>query len=187
VLCFFAAVAALVDEFKQMRIGLLAGHFASTVGLADHGPRYGQREATPTDSTWGERHYTRLCLAKHWNRVCGDGPAFLTLEQQTEMDAMQFPNKETGVILHLTSQLERLVTQASTVRGVPAVLVNSERHYWMKCCHGGTDTAPDGLVAHPASVALEAGTGDLKFCVRHSSTPSECGAFPLPVCVSRAF
>ena len=123
--------------------------------------------------------YQKLVEAKRWQRLTGESPPVLSQDEQAFMDSLVFAKKETDVILHLTPKLEQMVQTAATARGVPAVLVNSERHAWVKCCHSGADTVPDGLVAHPSIIDLEVGKADLQLCVK---PPSECGELQWVCC-----
>ena len=92
--------------------------------------------------------------------VCGD--PVLTHPQFEAICSKSF-STESDVVQEFTPFLQKIVMAASERSKVPLVLVNTERHAWVKDPHGGSPSKPDMLVTHPALYYPLKSTTDAKY------------------------
>jgi len=105
--------------------------------------------ASPTPSTLGKEQHETMVRTNRWKRLDGSGDAVLSDDQVSALPSSTCTEAE--LIQGFTPHLSKLVQQASVKIGSPLVLVNSERHAWVKDPSPvGAPSKPDMFMCHPA-------------------------------------
>jgi hypothetical protein len=105
--------------------------------------------ASPTPSTLGKEQHDTMVRTNRWKHLDGSGDAVLSDDQVSALPSSTCTEAE--LIQGFTPHLSKLVQQASVKIGSPLVLVNSERHAWVKDPSPvGAPSKPDMFMCHPA-------------------------------------
>mmetsp|Transcript_12517 Transcript_12517/g.34747 ORF Transcript_12517/g.34747 Transcript_12517/m.34747 type:complete len:498 (+) Transcript_12517:233-1726(+) len=112
-------------------------------------------DPSPTPSTLGRKavadlmQYGGYCVVggeEYLRRFPGaQEPPFLNETQIQELRDAHFGDDESKLTQFFQPFFRELMTNTSKELGFKVVLLNSERHPWVKCPRGGADTIPDGV------------------------------------------
>jgi hypothetical protein len=106
-------------------------------------------QSNPTPATVGKQQQASLLNAGRWVqlKIIDDSDAVLNEAQLNQAKLIQ---NESTLVQWFTPHIIMLVEAASKAIKSPLVLVNTERHAWVKDSHLGAPSKPDMLITHPA-------------------------------------
>jgi hypothetical protein len=121
--------------------------------LANQASRRGMSSPTPTTLGKIEIQSTKEFNTFHEissDTMGVDSPedAFLSQQEMERLQGANFEN-ESHLVQFFEPFFRQLMKDATRDIGYPVVLLNSERHGWVQCPHGGEVSKPDGVALGP--------------------------------------